>query len=260
MFDGDSDYIVEQYIKPKRIAVPLINDERADILGNFDDNDDKHVKKKGKKKTKEIERVSEENPFADDDDDDDDEVDDEDMKEDSGSEIKEKNGHESGTESEKEAQSDAEVDSDEVMETTNDDAPVEAASDDEPVEPVESKMPKKKEPKTKKKKVKPAETMEPSTSKKTELNDDQIKALIRGASKQDRFVLYVTNLNYSTTRDKLQEFFEVAGDVKSVRIPKVRKNAFAFVEMSDLGGFKVCNYTHDFFKKMWLKSITLNYD
>lgn len=249
MFDADSDYIVEQYVKPNRVGKKLINDERADILGNFDDDDDKYVKKKGKKakNLEEIAKVSEENPFADADDDDD--VDD--NEEDKASENEEQNGNESDSEvdndvdvqsdAEAENELDAKVDSDENMEVVADgnESSEDVSIEPEPEPEPESKVPNKKEPKAKKKKSKPVESTEPSTSKKTDLNDDQIKALIRGASKQDRFVLYVTNLNYSTNRDTLQDFFEVAGSVRSVRIPKVRKNAFAFIEMTDLNGFKV---------------------
>lgn len=62
---------------------------------------------------------------------------------------------------------------------------------------------------------------------------------MRGISKKDHFVLYVTNLNYETTKPNLEEFFGNAGAVKSIRIPKTRRSAFAFVEMCDLNGYKV---------------------
>ncbi|XP_031639084.1 nucleolin-like [Contarinia nasturtii] len=233
MFEGDSDYIVEQYIKPKRVAVPLINDERADILGNFEDDDDKHGKKKSKK-VKEVVNISEENPFADDDDDDD--ADDGDIIEDvNASENEEQNGisEEGETEEGEDVDENFEND-DEKMDEVVDENP----SSDEITNVPPTKVTAKKQTKTKKQNVKTTEMKKQPIEKKTDLTDEQIKALVRGASKQDRFVLYVTNLNYSTTRDTLSEFFEAVGSVKSVRIPKVRRSAFAFVEMSDMTGFK----------------------
>lgn len=227
MFEGDSDYIVEQYIKPKRVAVPLINDERADILGNFDDDDDKHGKKKTKK-LKEIVNISEENPFADEDDSDEDD-----------SENEEKNEEEevSGDEQEEGDEIEGEnIDEDESMDEVIDENP----SSDEITNAPEIQVNGEKQTKTKKQNAKIVEKKKPATERKTQLTDEQIKALVRGASKQDRFVLYVTNLNYSTTRDGLTEFFQTVGSVKSVRIPKVRRSAFAFVEMEDMNGFKVC--------------------
>ena len=35
--DSDSDYIVEEYIRPEKIAKPLKNGESEDLLGNFKD-------------------------------------------------------------------------------------------------------------------------------------------------------------------------------------------------------------------------------
>lgn len=35
--DSDSDYIVEEYIKPDKVAVPVKNGEKEDLLGNFKD-------------------------------------------------------------------------------------------------------------------------------------------------------------------------------------------------------------------------------
>lgn len=54
-----------------------------------------------------------------------------------------------------------------------------------------------------------------------------------------RYILYVTNLTSETTRTMLEDFFADAGQVKSIRIPKVRLGSFAFVEMKDVDGFKV---------------------
>lgn len=254
----DDDYVVEQYIKPEKVRKRLINDERADILGNFDDNDDKFTKRKGKKvkKSKEKVVVSEENPFEDGDD----------SEPENGDLVKDDMENDEAAEGEGETEngevaeddaSDNEEENNEDNEESNGDESMEEATDEEHDESANkhsepeqesedqsSKVAEKSKSKAKKIKVKPTEKDSAKSSekpvKKLDLSDDQLKALMRGASKKDKFVLYVTNLSYSTTRDTLTEFFGVAGTVKSVRIPKVRRSAFAFVEMNDITGFKVC--------------------
>ena len=54
-----------------------------------------------------------------------------------------------------------------------------------------------------------------------------------------RFILYVTNLSGETTRSMIQDYFGDCGEIKSIRIPKVRLGCYAFVEMKDFSGFKV---------------------
>lgn len=204
--DMDSDYVVEEYIKPKKIRKPLVNDESADLLGNFDD-----------KKRKEIEtnpNVSsaiEEDPFASDSDSDGNSNEDDD---DDGEEVvnNEEEGHSETAE--------------------NDGTPEEAET------PSDAKS-KANKMKKKKKKEPTAIDAGPSNSGSGHLSNEQITALMKGASKQNRFVLYITNLNYDTSKERLCEFFQKVGEVKSVRIPKSRKTAFAFVEMDDISGFKV---------------------
>lgn len=257
MFTND-DYIVEQYIKPQKVGKKLINDERADILGNFDDDVDKTGKKKIKKSKEKITIVTEENPFADGDESENDNEQNSDHEDDNDEEIEDENDEESGDgddgdDVENGDESDEEIehvngandddedvaDEDESMEKTSNE---DLESDGVQSEP-ESKVPDATQPKVKNKKTNSADKAQPNKPKKPEkkldLSDDQLKSLMRGASKKDKFVLYVTNLNYSTTRDALTEFFSVAGTVKSVRIPKVRRNAFAFIEMNDISGFKV---------------------
>lgn len=246
MFGDDSDYVVEQYIKPTKVAVPLINDERADILGNFDDEDAKFNKKKAKKR-KEIVSTSEENPFFDVEDNEmsgigdqsDVEMNGEDTNSDDGGEDMPEKNH-----SLNEDQLESEPEPEDQNGSERDGEP--ASQSDEHKVKLKQKTKVKEKPsqsKLKNKKSK-AEKMKATTStkseKKVELSDEQMKALIRGSSKQDRHVLYVTNLNYSTTRESLTDFFSVAGTVKSIRIPKVRRSAFAFVEMADPASFKVC--------------------
>lgn len=186
MFDGESDYVVEHYIKPTKIRVPLINDERADILGNFDDSK--------LKDTYPVDDNPFENTTSDEDDDDDD------NEEETGNSL-----------------------SEDVKKTQSDH--IESALSPEQAD-------------EKKPKNGALEAVSNDTSSKP-LTDAQLTNLLRGASKKDRFVLYVTNLCYGTSKEKLVDFFSVAGIVKSVRVPKTRKNAFAFVEMLDLEGFKV---------------------
>lgn len=256
----DDDYVVEQYIKPEKVRKRLINDERADILGNFDDNDDKFPKKKVKKEKKSKEKVvvSEENPF---DDGDDSEPENGDLVEDGmGNDESSEGETEKGEVAEDDASDNEEEtneENNEEKEESNEDESMDEATDEqhdesadnhsEPEQESEDQpsiVAEKSKSKAKKNKVKPTEKDRTKSSEKPvqklDLSDDQLKALMRGASKKDKFVLYVTNLSYSTTRDTLMEFFAVAGTVKSVRIPKVRRNAFAFVEMNDITGFKVC--------------------
>lgn len=57
----------------------------------------------------------------------------------------------------------------------------------------------------------------------------------------NRYILYVTNLSPTTTRSMLEDFFGDAGQIKSIRIPKVRLGNFAFVEMVNNEGFIVRN-------------------
>lgn len=238
MFTDQSDYIVEQYIKPIKVRKRLINDERADILGNFDDNDDK-FKKKAKKSNQIV--LSEENPFADADNSEDenkDEIEDKnDDENEEDSEDENEDAIENDSNKEESNAEDVENGSDEDSELSDD---VENHDDTPMSQPEPAKNEREIPLKKKEKNVKRVDKSASKVIKKSDLSDDQIQALIRGSSKKDRFVLYVTNINYSTTREALTEFFSVAGDVKSVRVPKVRRSAFAFVEMSDINGFKVC--------------------
>ncbi|KAJ6633000.1 putative RNA-binding protein [Pseudolycoriella hygida] len=78
----------------------------------------------------------------------------------------------------------------------------------------------------------------PSKEYDGKISQEQIAALLRGSTKSNRFVVYVTNLNFGTSKERLTEYFSTAGNVKAVRIPKNRKGGFAFVEMCDVDGFK----------------------
>lgn len=224
MSDSDSDYVVEEYVKPKKIRVPLINDESADLLGNFDDKKRKDIESGALKDV-----YSEENPFEDSisDEEEDDEVEEDDSEEDDDDAVED----------------DRNSSLDEDTMQTEEPTTVDSHGGSDNTGELSSAPAKDKKKNNKKKKAVPgAEPQEPPTeySKTGKLSDVQINALMRGAKNQNRFVLYVTNLNYETTKHKLTEFFSAAGTVKSVRVPKTRKNAFAFVEMQDLDGFKVC--------------------
>lgn len=236
MFTDGSDYIVEQYIKPSKVRKRSINDERADLLGNFDDDDTKFVKKKVKT-VEPIVFTSEEDPFAD--------AGNESETEQINDENSENDENDESDNTAAERDSDASIDSDtNVSAEKDDDETIDSKDvsnqiktdedDEDDEETPQSSTSKAKKPDRK------SEKKAKNSQKPISLTDDQIKALIRGSSKQNHFVLYVTNLNYSTTREALTGFFEAAGQVKSVRVPKVRRSAFAFVEMSDIDGFKVC--------------------
>lgn len=172
----DSDYLVEQYIRPKTCSVPLRNDESADLLGNFDDS---------KRKNNEFD----------------------------GDNNSDDGAHEEFSENgDGQEQDDSdESDGDDQMEMPN--------STDSSIRKVKSKK----------------------SSKDYDgiISQDQITSLLRGSTKSNRFVLYVTNLNFGTSKERLTEYFSTSGNVKAVRIPKKRKGGFAFVEMSDVDGFKV---------------------
>ncbi|XP_016947773.1 uncharacterized protein LOC108023044 [Drosophila biarmipes] len=161
--DSGSDYEVESFIKPKRVR-RTVNDDSADLLGNFDDEKRKEILE-GTYVDKEDGR----NPSD---------------PEDSQSE-------------EEEGKSDGQAEGSE-------------ASESEEVE----------------------------ISENGEITSDQLSSLLRGASKTNRHVLYVTNLNFETQKDDLELHFSAVGTVKSIRIPKKRRGGFAFVEMADLPSFQ----------------------
>lgn len=163
----DSDYVVEQYIRPKTCSVPLRNDESADLLGNFDDSKRKNI-----------------------------EIDNENNSDCGGDEFSE-NG---------------EGDSDEESEVDDETGVLSMRT------------------------VKSKKAVKEYDGK---ISQVQVASLLRGSAKSNRFVLYVTNLNFGTSKERLTEYFSTSGNVKAVRIPKKRKGGFAFIEMSDVDGFKV---------------------
>lgn len=175
----DSDYIVEQYVRPDKIGAPLINDESADILGNFDDQKRKNIQENAI------------DDFA-------------------------ASSDEEGDEQEDES-------GDEVQDHPE---PKKNRSAEEHVDDGSLPAMKKRKPNT------------PINNDGT-IGEEQVASLLKGVSKANRLVLYVTNLNFATSKERLAEYFSSAGPVKAVRIPKKRKGGFAFIEMADLTGFKV---------------------
>ncbi|KAH8299408.1 hypothetical protein KR044_001042 [Drosophila immigrans] len=172
--DSGSDYEVESYIKPKRVR-KTVNDDSADLLGNFDD-----------EKRKEIF----EGTYVDKD------------------ETKNPSDSESSDEEEANKQDEStEGDAKEEDELAADGSEGSGAEDEE-------------------------------SNADGHITSSQLNSLLRGASKLNRHVLYVTNLNFETTKDDLESHFAVAGAVKSIRIPKKRRGGFAFVEMEDLKSFQ----------------------
>lgn len=174
MSDSDSDYEVEQYLKPTVITALLKNDEDGDILGNFDDNKLKH-RDKG-----------------------------------SGSESNEESSNENDD-------GNAEMIKKRIKIIENE-------SSDESEEEEESKTLN--------------DLINPPKNQQNGLTEEQLKKLLLGSSKVNRYVLYVTNLSPETTRETLNEFFSQHGKVKSIRIPKKRASNFAFVEMFDQESFQ----------------------
>ncbi|XP_017125133.1 uncharacterized RNA-binding protein C365.04c [Drosophila elegans] len=172
--DSGSDYEVESFINPKRVR-RTVNDDSADLLGNFDD-----------QKRKEIF----EGTYVD----------------------KEEDGRNP---------SDPEDSSSEKEEAAAGEGEGSAASGSEDEEEDEE------------------------VAENGQITSNQLSSLLRGASKTNRHVLYVTNLNFETTRDDLELHFSAAGSVKSIRIPKKRRGGFAFVEMTDLPSFQKAFQLHN---------------
>ncbi|XP_001361217.1 uncharacterized RNA-binding protein C365.04c [Drosophila pseudoobscura] len=164
--DSGSDYEVEAFIKPKRVR-RAVNDDSADLLGNFDD-----------EKRKEI-------------------LD--------GTYVHKEDGR-------------------------NPSDPEDSDADEQELSDVEGAAPSGS--------AASESESEPETPSDGRLTKDQLESLLRGASKTNRHVLYVTNLNFETTKDDLERHFEAIGLVKSIRIPKKRRGGFAFVEMMDLASFQ----------------------
>ncbi|XP_055917666.1 uncharacterized protein LOC129949943 [Eupeodes corollae] len=177
-----SDYEVEQFVRPDKIR-KQVNDDSADLLGNFDDAKRKEIFDGTYVETKNTNPSDEENE-------------DEEVKDFSG-----ESGDEVKTNGSTNHNNDDEDDDDEDMDEDDDDA----------------------------------ETPDIPTTK---LTTEQLASLMRGASKANRFVLYVTNLNFDTVREDLEDYFRQAGEVKSVRIPKKRRGGFAFVEMANIDSFQ----------------------
>ncbi|XP_073847283.1 uncharacterized protein [Musca autumnalis] len=177
MADSDSDYNVEEYVKPDKIRKP-VNDDSADLLGNFDD-----VKRKEILDGTYEEKVGSDNENA------------------------------SDTEDESMDDSD---DSNEDTNMHNDDEENNAEVDGLGEPPKAGYV---------------------NPFGKKSITKEQLAQLMKGASKSNRYVLYVTNLNFETTKEVLEEHFSEAGTVRSVRIPKKRSSGFAFVEMNDIESF-----------------------
>ncbi|XP_037951714.1 polyadenylate-binding protein 2-like [Teleopsis dalmanni] len=162
---SDSDYDVEQYVKPTRVR-RTVNDDTADLLGNFDDEKRKQIC--------------------------------------------------DGTYEEKHSEGEPSMSEDEDNETIDENAVNNKSTSDNEVD----------------------SATDPSSKQNGGLSKEQLQSLLRGASKVNRHVLYVTNLNFDTTKEDLEAYFSTAGTVKSVRIPKKRRGGFAFVEMLDIEGFQ----------------------
>ncbi|XP_062548460.1 uncharacterized protein LOC134213430 [Armigeres subalbatus] len=76
------------------------------------------------------------------------------------------------------------------------------------------------------------------------LTKGQIADILQTIKNNKRLVLNVSNVNFSTAKEEIEEHFRKAGRVKSVRIPKRRSSGFAFVEMLDAEGFQKAFLLH----------------
>ncbi|XP_062705634.1 uncharacterized protein LOC134287581 [Aedes albopictus] len=76
------------------------------------------------------------------------------------------------------------------------------------------------------------------------LTKGQIADILQTIKNNKRLVLNVSNVNFSTSKEEIEEHFRKAGRVKSVRIPKKRASGFAFVEMLDAEGFQKAFLLH----------------
>lgn len=169
MSDSDSDYVVEHYIIPENIVAPIVNNEEADIFGNFDDNKLKMA-----------------------------------IDNDRGS-----SGEENDSDNESIVYNEIKI-----------------------LEPVQSENTS-------------SEIQENVIENNDGISDEQLKKLLHGSNKTNRYVLYVTNLSKETTKSHLEDFFTEAGSIKSIRIPKNRTSSYAFVEMEDLKSFQLAFKLHN---------------
>uniref|UniRef100_A0A1A9WQQ7 RRM domain-containing protein n=1 Tax=Glossina brevipalpis TaxID=37001 RepID=A0A1A9WQQ7_9MUSC len=174
-YDTDSDYNVDEYVKPDRIIKP-INDETADILGNFDDQKRKQI----------IDGTfgSRENSYFD-----------------------EISSNEDNEKDENQLSSDTEEHENIIKENDF----------------LNESLPKR---------------VNDVLCNSNKLSKEQLTQLMRGTAKANRHVLYVTNLNFDTSKTDLEEHFSKMGTVRGVRVPKNRRGGFAFVEMDDLEGYQ----------------------
>ncbi|XP_055641263.1 uncharacterized protein LOC129778406 [Toxorhynchites rutilus septentrionalis] len=70
------------------------------------------------------------------------------------------------------------------------------------------------------------------------LTKAQIEQILQTVKNNKRLVLNVSNVNFTTAKEEIEQHFRQAGRVKSVRIPKRRASGFAFVEMLEPEGFQ----------------------
>lgn len=92
-----------------------------------------------------------------------------------------------------------------------------------------------------------------TNGKRNKSDEEEVEAEPLRAN--SRYILYVTNLSSETTRSMLEDFFGDAGEIKSIRIPKVRLGSYAFVEMKDVEGYKVMDELKYFLLKYNIKFI-----
>lgn len=86
------------------------------------------------------------------------------------------------------------------------------------------------------------QTINQGAQKKEEIEENEEEPI----RTNNRFILHVSNLSETISKQMLEIFFSEAGDLKSVRMPRNRK--IAFIEFKNLISLKV-NFCKIFFKK-----------
>ncbi|XP_074036910.1 uncharacterized protein [Leptinotarsa decemlineata] len=152
----------------------------------------------------------------------------------------------SGEEEEVSGDEEEDDESDEEEESEDDD---EESEDDEEV----AAPPQAKKQKTDKSKPPKAEknAKEPKNLKEVDLDDLKKNDFV--AKNQKRYVVFVGNIPYDTTKQDLLELFQKCGEIKHVRIPTEKKGdrprGFAYVEAANEETYQKCLSKHHSFLK-----------
>ncbi|CAG9766319.1 unnamed protein product [Ceutorhynchus assimilis] len=173
-------------------------------------------------------KVAKKQPVVEEDDDDDDEEDDDDNDE-----------VEQDDDDDDEEDDDQEDDEDDDEEDEDDDDDEEDDSEEEaPAPPPKEKPPSAKQPK-------PDQSNHP---KQKQPSLDQLKTTDIVKRDQKRFVLFVGNIPFDTTKQEIAEHFSKVGDIVDIRIPSEkgsnRPRGFAYIEVNNETAYERCLSMH----------------